>query len=222
MFLRIHQRLGSAGFVLAIVALIVALGGAAYAALPGLNSKQKKEVKTMIAKSPVKPGPPGAAGPAGAKGDAGATGNAGAKGDTGNSGPEGPPGETPTKLAPGATERGFWQVQAANTRGAAVVTIDFPLLVQSYGPIEYLPPNAAPSAHCPGTAEEPQAEPNYLCVYAKVADGGEGEPILVDSRSWGAQGFWYIESGEEDLFARGSWAVSQQCPLNDQHEEEPC
>ncbi|HKZ12407.1 MAG TPA: collagen-like protein [Solirubrobacterales bacterium] len=94
MLQRFQDRVGTAGFIVAIVALVAALGGGAYAASGGLTGKQKKEVET-IAKKVGKPGPagptgaPGATGPAGAPG---AKGDAGAKGDTGSAGAAGAPG----------------------------------------------------------------------------------------------------------------------------------
>lgn len=92
---RIHEKLGTAGFIIAIVALVAALGGGAYAASNGLNGKQKKEVEKIAKKYAGKPGTngtngtngaPGAAGAAGAKGDAGTNGANGAKGDPGETG----------------------------------------------------------------------------------------------------------------------------------------
>jgi len=74
MFGRIHEKLGTAGLVVAIVALVAALAGSAYAAGGGLNSQQKKEVK-KIAKQYA-----GEAGPAGPQGHAGANGTNGADG----------------------------------------------------------------------------------------------------------------------------------------------
>jgi hypothetical protein len=87
---RIHSKLGTAGFIISIVALVAALGGGAYAASAKLNSTQKKEV-TKIAQSEAKKfagkqGPAGATGPAGPAGPAGA---AGAKGDAGAAGATG-------------------------------------------------------------------------------------------------------------------------------------
>jgi len=99
MLSRIHNKLGTAGLIIAVVALVAALAGTAFAALPGLNSKQKKEVK-KIAKGLVVPGP---AGPAGAKGDTGAAGPAGPAGPAGATGPAGPTGAKGTNGAPGAT-----------------------------------------------------------------------------------------------------------------------
>lgn len=81
MLSRMHEKLGTAGFILAIVALIAAFGGAAYAAKEaGLNKKQKNEVK-KIAKGATGPqGPQGPQGPAGPAGNTGAAGAAGADG----------------------------------------------------------------------------------------------------------------------------------------------
>jgi len=93
---RIHQKLGTAGFIIAIVALVAALGGGAYAASGGLTGKQKKEVE-KIAKKVGKPGAPGAAG---AKGADGAAGPAGAKGDNGAAGAAGA-GVTTKTVSPG-------------------------------------------------------------------------------------------------------------------------
>src|SRR4051794_22629254 len=164
MFSKIHQKLGTAGFAIAIVALIVALGGAAYAAMPGLNSKQKKEVK-KIAKQLVAPGPAGAVGPAGAKGDAGAMGSAGDSGPEGPPGPPGPPGPTDTKLPFGKTVKGFWTFET-NNLGGGVLSIDFPLLVEPRPIFRYMPPNATPTEECPGKYGKPQAQRGYLCLYA--------------------------------------------------------
>ncbi|HET7591031.1 MAG TPA: hypothetical protein VFK14_12725 [Solirubrobacterales bacterium] len=102
---RIHQKLGTAGFVIAIVALVAALGGGAYAAGGGLTGKQKKQVK-KIAKTEAKKfakagaaGPAGPAGPQGPAGPAGAKGDKGEKGATGEQGEKGEKGDTGTGAA---------------------------------------------------------------------------------------------------------------------------
>jgi hypothetical protein len=95
MFSRIHAKLGTAGFIISIVALVAALGGGAYAASGGLNGKQKKEVEKIAKKYAGKPGKNGAPGATGAKGDAGAAGakgDAGAQGIPGGNGSDGGPG----------------------------------------------------------------------------------------------------------------------------------
>jgi hypothetical protein len=103
MMSKLHDRLGTAGFVIALIALVAALGGGAYAASGGLTGKQKKEVEKIAKKYAGKPGAEGKQGPAGAggpKGDAGAagatgtSGSAGEKGERGERGEEGEPGES--------------------------------------------------------------------------------------------------------------------------------
>jgi hypothetical protein len=92
MFNRIHQKLGTAGFIISIVALLAALGGGAYAASGGLTGKQKKEVEKIAKKYAGKPGATGATGsvgPAGAKGDTGTVGANGTNGANGGPGTEG-------------------------------------------------------------------------------------------------------------------------------------
>jgi hypothetical protein len=89
MLTQIHQKLGTAGFVISIVALVAALGGGAYAASGGLSGKEKKEVEKIAKKFAGKPGSTGTAGPAGPKGDPGAKGDAGASGNNGTNGTNG-------------------------------------------------------------------------------------------------------------------------------------
>lgn len=97
MFSRIHQKLGTAGFIIAIVALVAAMSGGAYAAATGLTGKEKKEVAKIAqkeAKKLAQAGPAGATGPIGAKGADGAPGAQGPTGPQGPIGPQGPKGET--------------------------------------------------------------------------------------------------------------------------------
>lgn len=85
MISKIHRRLGTAAFMISIIALIAALGGGAYAASGGFTAKQKKEIR-KIAKSVGKLGPQG---PTGAQGLVGPTGAQGPKGDRGDDGADG-------------------------------------------------------------------------------------------------------------------------------------
>lgn len=86
MLSRIHQKLGTAGFVISIVALIAALGGTAAAltaADKNLIKSESKKFSKQFSKKFAK------AGPAGAKGDTGATGATGAPGAAGAAGKDG-------------------------------------------------------------------------------------------------------------------------------------
>lgn len=96
MFQSIHQKLGTAGFIISIVALVAALGGGAYAASGGLNGKQKKEVEKIAKKYAGKPGKNGAAGATGPAGTAGAKGDAGGAGASGGPGSPGAIGKSVT------------------------------------------------------------------------------------------------------------------------------
>lgn len=103
MLQRIRDQIGTAGLVVAIIALIAALGGGAYAAA-GLNAKQKKEVKLLSAKNVPKTGPrgpQGPQGPAGANGKDGANGTNGANGAKGDKGDKGDKGENGSAGSPG-------------------------------------------------------------------------------------------------------------------------
>jgi hypothetical protein len=93
---RIHQKLGTAGFIISIVALVAALGGGAYAASGGLNGKQKKEVEKIAKKYAGKPGATGSAGAAGAAGKNGTDGTNGTNGNDGANGDNGAAGESVT------------------------------------------------------------------------------------------------------------------------------
>jgi hypothetical protein len=154
MFSRIHEKLGTAGLIVAVVALVAALTGTALAAA-GLNGKQKKEVKKIAKKFAGQPGPQGPAGPIGPKGDKGDAGSPGAAGSNGESvklgtaancgsaggvklttGTEskevcngeaggGGGGGGSAVLAPGETATGNWSFYEKNMPGA-FVTISFP------------------------------------------------------------------------------------------------
>lgn len=95
----IREPFGTAGLIVACVALIAALGGSAIAAKGALTGKQKKEVAKIAKKFAGKPGAAGAAGAAGPAGPAGPGGPAGATGKDGSNGVNGTNG---TNGAPGA------------------------------------------------------------------------------------------------------------------------
>jgi hypothetical protein len=134
MLQRIHRRLGTAGMVVAMIALIATLGGTALAASGALTGKQKKEVEKIAKKYAGKPGATGATGAAGvngspgekgangAVGPAGPTGATGPAGPTGAKGSAGPAGPTGTyggiDLPAGVTETGYWSF---NTPGAKTI-----------------------------------------------------------------------------------------------------
>lgn len=228
MFSRIHEKLGTAGFVIAIVALIAALGGTALAAA-GLNSKQKKEV-TKIAKKYA-----GADGKDGAAGATGPQGPAGVKGDTGPQGKQGDPGAPGANgtdgedgfcslavpdcvLPPGATLTGVF---AANSSGStsqdkARFAVSFPLEVPGLFDVTShvieMPPGASDTEECPGSSMEPKAKAGYLCLYEALVENGilGGYAInesTLDFNSGMALNYAPVTEGVP-VAALGTWAVT--------------
>jgi hypothetical protein len=84
----IREPFGKAGLTVAILALVLAMVGGAFAAA-GLNGKQKKEVTKIAKKFAGKPGPAGQNGAAGANGLPGAPGKDGTSGKDGTNGTNG-------------------------------------------------------------------------------------------------------------------------------------
>jgi|GEM_PF-511736 len=208
MLSRVHNKLGTAGLIVAVVALIAALGGAAFAASGKLTSQEKKEVK-KIAKKVSKPGKPGPAGPAGpqgpkgdtgAKGDSGPKGDTGAKGDTGNIGPTGEAGmcseENPDcSLASGGTLTGLYTV-AAGKEESDLAQISFPVRV-SPPPIALYP-----------------VEGVSKILGAELKNPGEGSFTFIDPNSsvsfYSVPGPFPNPEQEEDA----AEAYEEACPGN--------
>lgn len=212
MISRIHDRLGTAGFVVAIVALVAALSGVAIAAGGGLTGKQKKEVTKIAKKYAGKQGPEGKQGPQGAPGAAGAP---GAKGDPGAPGTPGAPGEAgmcsiskpECVLPPGATETGNWSFSAPSGGIAGYATISLPLQANpelEINPVDHIvwvAPEVESeeervvtnggepydTTHCPGTTADPEALPGYLCVYGKELFNVKNFAFKQPTFPWGSE-----------------------------------
>jgi hypothetical protein len=210
---RIRDRFGTAGLVVSIMALVLALGGGAFAASGGLNAKQKKQVKAIAKTFAGKPGAAGAvgpAGPAGAKGDQGLKGDQGFKGDKGDKGDTGDQGTFSTEpLPPGETLTGYWAGQMDELK-EITVAISYPIRIDPapsselipFGPamtqavvvnpetgetIDFLNSEAAVDTYCPGSVTDPKARPGTLCIYPGAQiEGGQisfDTPIFASSNS---------------------------------------
>jgi hypothetical protein len=99
--LRKKLSAGGPGLMIAIIAIITALAGTAYAATK-LNNTQKKEVEKIAKKYVAKPGAPGAQGQTGPPGVKGDTGSQGGKGDQGIPGLKGTDGKSVELVGEGA------------------------------------------------------------------------------------------------------------------------
>ncbi len=204
MISRIHSKLGTAGLVVAIVALVVALTGAAYAA-GGLTKQQEKQV-TKIAKKYA--GKQGATGPAGPQGPAGGKGDAGAPGSPGAPGAPGSPWPGGGLLPSGETETGAWGVGPS---GVGFVSFSFNLPLSEKPTIVYLKKGEDETAECPGTVEEPQASSGILCIYTSEENEIEYKSISGIAPAAfvsGADAFFESKGGFP--IALGTWAVTAE------------
>lgn len=215
MIARLRDRFGTAGLVVAILALVVALAGGAYAASNGLTSQQKKEVKKIAKKEAKKyagaPGPPGApgatgpAGPAGADGAAGKEGPEGPQGDPGEVGPEGSPWTVGGVLPSGETLMGHWSFGAiAEETAIAPVSISFGIPLQEAPEIVYIDSEGGEAEECPGTAVEPKADPGFLCVY----EFWNFENIQTEQVDEFGATILFLTAGAENRHGYGTWAVT--------------
>jgi hypothetical protein len=248
MISRLHNKLGTAGLVVAIVALVAALSGAAIAANGALTPKQKKEVTKIAKKYAGKDGAPGAPGAQGPQGPAGAAGPAGPAGPKGDTGPEGPKGATGAtgpigpegkqgpagedgacsnaeplcEIPPGGTISGAWSIGMTSPDiGTATDSISFGLKYPSGKPtLVYVKAEGEKEAQCPGTTEEPEASPGFLCVYKGASIPEEGAAYneffsLFNLTSSGTTlAFNTPEASEEEagpqvqVLMMGTWAVT--------------
>jgi hypothetical protein len=229
MLKRIHNKLGSAGLAIAMAALIAAVAGTAFAA-GGLTKKQEKQVIKIAKKYAGKRGPQGPqgnAGPAGVqgpKGDQGPQGDAGAQGLEGR---EGPPGPTETELPPGKTMTGVWSFSGPGS-ATVFLNISFPLRVNPKPIVAIVEPGEAGTSHCPSEAAVdpeavPEAQRGYLCIYAKRLENASPANFPpADFTSGYLEEFAPTDSSEQ-IWARGSWAVAERCPVDPETElEEEC
>jgi Collagen triple helix repeat (20 copies) len=229
MLKRLHNKLGTAGLVVAVVALIAAVAGTAFAA-GGLTKKQEKQVIKIAKKYAGKDGKDGAPGAPGAKGDTGPAGPAGApgsKGDTGNQGPQGPqgpPGPTETVLPPGKTMTGVWQFQVTNAiRG--LIAGGFPLRVDPVPGWNWIGIGDPSTEKCPGDPDNPEAAPGNLCVYALnlVNAAPNPFPLVGFDLGVGFRASFDVQDPSEEAFGFGVWAVTTKCPLDPKTgQEEDC
>jgi len=227
MISRIHSKLGTAGLVVAIVALVVALTGVAFAA-GGLTKQQEKQVKKIAKKFAGKDGAPGAtgpqgpAGPQGSKGDKGDQGGQGIQGKQGNQGPAGEDGAcsvaNPECILPsGATETGAW---AMGPSGSSIVAMPFNLpleeaptevhYVNAVGeevinttPLEYGPPE-----NCLGSVTAPTAPEGEVCVYASYENAVVPNLTAFFNKRFQSGVLLFFTASTSEGIAAGTYAVT--------------
>jgi hypothetical protein len=176
----------SPSMVVALIALMVALGGTGYAAIKlpanSVGSKQIKKNAVTGAKvknrsltaADFKKGslPAGQKGDTGAKGETGPKGDPGQKGDKGDTGAAGAPAPAGATLAPGATEKGAFGIgnPAGSMNDTLEGAISYPLPLAANPIPEVVQQGDPATANCPGSPANPQAAAGYLCIYVDYAN----------------------------------------------------
>jgi hypothetical protein len=239
MISKLREPFGKAGLIVAVIALVAALVGGAYAA-GTLTSKQKKEVKKIAQTYAGKPGPEGLQGPKGepgAKGDPGAEGKQGTAGTPGTDGEAGEPGVCSVSnpkcvLPPGARLTGSWATDGPGltdpqTQCAGgcemIIAISYPLEVRGATETQKEVVET-PTGNCPGSYGTPDAEPGWICIYKGGGFGTTGI-IFGSTEDWQAGLIMRFSRAnlEEPAKAFGTWAVREQCPIDPATgEEEDC
>jgi hypothetical protein len=197
MFSTIRRHMSPAT-VLAVVALVFAMTGGAYAAKKYLITSTKQISPSVLKALQGKAGPggapgaagaPGAQGPAGPAGPVGSVGSAGPKGDAGTVGAKGEKGATgatgatgvegniKATLPSGTTETGTWDISGHSVGGGYyTAAISFPIPLKEAGvnkayafTLEQTEEKEFGSSGCAGTVEHPSAPKGVLCVYTGYA-----------------------------------------------------
>jgi hypothetical protein len=220
----------------AVIALIMALSGGAYAAQKYVISSTKQIKPSVLKSLQGKTGATGPAGAAGAKGDNGANGNPGANGTNGTSattasipttsatcnhnggvevksaGPtqnvcNGQTGFTET-LPSGKTETGRWATpELPSGPGLQFIPISFNIPLAGAPPTVVLVETVGEhEAECPGTFEEPKATAGNLCAYALVMEHIESFEPAFSVPTKAGANLAFHV--EAGAIAFGSWAVT--------------
>lgn len=202
----------SPAMIVAIIALVGAMTGGAFAATAKKKHADQAQDIALIKKyAKTLRGPrgrQGVPGPQGPKGDTGA------KGDQGI---QGPPGPFVSTLPSGKTLTGAFanigHATAATQRIGSAITFAFPLAAAPTA--HFIGKGTTPPAQCPGTAADPKAAAGNLCIYEGVASnvGVQSFEDPVTGATGSTTRVFGIEvvgfsSAAGDYDSSGSWAVT--------------
>jgi hypothetical protein len=152
-------------------------------------------------------------------------------GEDGDPGVNGQPWTPDNTLPPGATLTGGWAMGDGNAGTAFFqnfvdTAISFPIRLPAALDEAHVEAKAVgyvgtPADNCPGTAEDPQAKPGYLCVYTGAAVDAASSPATVDTVTnlSGTAAGASVSGAHLRIFAtsantrmRGSFAVTAPVP----------
>jgi hypothetical protein len=143
----------------------------------------------------------------GMTGAAGAPGSPGPAGIQGATGAQGPPGPFPDTLPSGKSLTGTYR--ASRDKGVNVTdTVTFTYPLASKPSVHFIPPEGQPPTECPGTPDNPQAAPGHLCVYATQGNSGVAIANPETSIAPDASRRGFTVFAEFEAFTGGTWAVT--------------
>ena len=206
----------------ALVALVMAASGGAYAAVKGsprtitvcvhhkgggLYTTRKCARRDARLSWNVK-------GPTGAQGPRGLTGAPGAQGPQGVNGPrgaQGAPGPFPATLPSGKTLTGDY-FASSETGSSFDDTQSFAFPLASKPAVHFVGIGATAPPQCPGTASNPHATSGNLCVYASLGSVSATAVLIVNPETdltpdASPRGF-RVTMNVSPSFSTGSWAVT--------------
>jgi hypothetical protein len=204
---RLWKHRPSPAMVIAIVALVVALGGTGYAAvtLPANSVGTAQLKKDAVTSLKVKNGSL-------LRGDFKAgqipAGPAGPEGPAGGAGPAGPAGPFPDALPSGKTIRGAYNIGATAAAAGALAntSISFIYAFATTPTVKIVLQGAAAPAECTGNATFPQAQAGFVCIYEESKTNSVGVTLNAVNRS-GATIFTN-SSAAGGFFTFGTWAAT--------------
>jgi hypothetical protein len=222
---RIFSYRPSSATAVICIALLVAVGGVAFASIPdssgvvhacyqkkggGLRviggGKCRKSEKSLAWSQQ------GRQGLQGVNGAQGIQGAQGAKGEKGQTGPAGP---FPGTLPSGVTLRGSYAANVNATAGGQVVRVGVPFefTLASKPTVHFLASGAKPTVECPGSVATPEAQAGHLCVYEDT--GANTSSVEIYDPTTGLPGSsqmgWYVRvsaTAAGDALSYGTWAVT--------------
>jgi hypothetical protein len=202
-----NDRFGTAS-VIAVVALIFAMSGGAFAARDYVaeSSSQKRQKPRRGPRGPR--GIQGIQGPQGLQGLPG-LGVQGPEGQVGQKGPEGSPWVAGGALPSGKTESGTWiaavfEVEPGKSEGGAAISFGIRLLLPPE--VHLIAEGEEGNEHateCPGTVALPRAAKGNLCLYT-----AEDQGLELEENYPFVSGALLKFKGPPNKAAAGTWAVT--------------
>lgn len=160
----LRPRRPSAAMIVALIALMVALGGTSYAAfsLPKNSVGTKQLKKNAVTTPKIKNGAvtAGKINPAGLTVPSATNAN---HATSATSAASATSASSASTLAAGRTLTGDYAVDGDSTYADATVTFAFPL--SSAPKANYIAAGTTPPTQCPGSPANPEAAPGNLCIY---------------------------------------------------------